>query len=104
MKNNKNFDSIAIICKTKQEAEMYYSYLGELEELKLMTENSSMSKIMIMPSSICKGLEFDMVVLPNVSSQNYNNFLDKNLLYVSCTRALHKLYLTTNTDVTKFIK
>ena len=103
IKNNANFESIAIICKTKEDAELYYSYLGELEELKLMTENSSMSKIMIMPSSISKGLEFDMVIIPNVSVKNYCNFLDKNLLYVSCTRALHKLYLTTNTDLTKFI-
>ena len=101
---NLNYNSIAIVCKTQEDAEKYYSYLGELEDLKLMSENSTMSKIMIMSASLCKGLEFDMVILPDVSDCNYNNFLDKNLLYVSCTRALHKLFLTTNNDVTKFIK
>ncbi len=102
--NNLNYDSIAIICKTKKEAELYYSYLGEIEDLCLLDENSNMSKIMILPASLSKGLEFDMVILPNVSAKNYNNFLDKNLLYVSCTRALHKLYLSTTSKVTKFIK
>lgn len=103
IKNNLNYESIAIICKTKKEAELYYSYLGELEDLSLVDEDSNMSKIMILPASLSKGLEFDMVILPNVSQQNYNNFLDKNLLYVSCTRALHKLFLTTTSSVCKFI-
>ncbi len=102
--NASKFDNIAIICKNKKEAEKYYSYLYELDDLKLMDDGSLLSKIMIMPASICKGLEFDMVILPNVSTQNYNNFLDKNLLYVSSTRALHKLYLTSVSDVSKFIK
>lgn len=104
VKNNPQFQDIAIICKDKIEAQKYYSYLGEIEELNLIEEGSALSKIMIMPASICKGLEFDMVILPNVSKDNYNSFLDKNLLYVSSTRALHKLYLTSPSNVTKFIK
>ncbi len=104
IKNEKKFDTIAIICKTKKQADLYYSYISEIEDLSLLDENGEISKIMIMPASVCKGLEFDMVILPNVSSENYKNFLDKNLLYVSCTRALHKLCLTSHSDVSKFIK
>lgn len=104
VKQNQQFQDIAIICKNKNEAQKYYSYLGEIDELNLIEEGSALSKIMIMPASICKGLEFDMVILPNVSKDNYNSFLDKNLLYVSSTRALHKLYLTSSKDVTKFVK
>ncbi len=104
IKSAENFETIAIICKTKSQAELYYSYINTIQDLKLLDENGEISKIMIMPASVCKGLEFDMVILPNVSSQNYNNFLDKNLLYVSCTRALHKLCLTSCGDVCKFVK
>ena len=104
VKQNQQFQDVAIICKNKNEAQKYYSYLGEIDELNLIEEGSALSKIMIMPASICKGLEFDMVILPNVSKDNYNSFLDKNLLYVSSTRALHKLYLTSTKDVTKLVK
>ncbi len=104
IKNEKNYETIAIICKTQKQAELYYSYISGIEDLNLLNENGEISKIMIMPASVCKGLEFDMVILPNVSSENYKNFLDKNMLYVSCTRALHKLCLTSHSDVSKFIK
>lgn len=104
VQENPNFDNIAIICKNSREVQKYYNYLGELDELKLMEEGSMLGRLMIMPASICKGLEFDMVILPNVSQENYNSYLDKNLLYVSSTRALHKLYLTTQKNISKFIK
>lgn len=104
IKNTKKYETIAIICKTQKEAELYYGLISNIENLNLLNENGEMSKYMIMPASTCKGLEFDMVVIPNVSRKNYKTFLDKNLLYVSCTRALHKLCLTSHTDFTKFIK
>ena len=68
--------------------------LGEYDDLCLMNENSTISRLMIMPASLSKGLEFDVVIVPNASKQNYQSFMDKNLLYVTCTRALHKLYLS----------
>lgn len=88
------YNTIAIITKTQQQANEYYAMLGEYDELSLMNENSTISKLMIMPASLSKGLEFDVVIIPNASSDNYKSFMDKNLLYVSCTRALHKLYLS----------
>ncbi len=104
IKNEKKAETIAIICKTQTEAEQYYSYLSELDDLKLLNENSEISKIMIMPASVCKGLEFDMVIVPNVTKTNYKNFLDKNLLYVSCTRALHKLCITYVGEKSSFVE
>ena len=104
VKNAKNYDTIAIICKTTQEAQRYYEYLGELEDLCLMNRNMPLSKLMIMPVSMCKGLEFDMVIVPNAKKENYKTFLDRNFLYTSCTRALHELVITTNSNITAFIK
>ena len=104
VKNATKYQSIAIICKTTSQAKKYYDLLDELDDLVLMQENSTLSKLMIMPACLAKGLEFDMVIVPNVCEKMYNNFLDKNLLYVSCTRALHELYLTSPSQLTKFIK
>lgn len=104
VKNAQNYDTIAIICKTTAQAELYYEYLGNLPDLVLMNENMPLAKLMIMPVSMCKGLEFDFVIVPNATHENYKTFLDKNFLYTSCTRALHELVITSNKDVTSFIK
>ena len=40
-----------------------------------------------------KGLEFDAVIICDADSQTYHDKEDKNLLYVACTRALHRLSL-----------
>ncbi len=104
VKNVKKYDTIAIICKTTHEAEKYYEYLGEIDDLSLMNENMPLSHIMIMPVSMCKGLEFDMVIVPNATKKNYNSFLDKNFLYTACTRALHELIITYNDELTDFVK
>lgn len=104
IKKSGEYNTIAIITKTQQQANLYYSMLSEFDDLVLADENSTISKLMIMPASLCKGLEFDVVILPSCTKQNYHNFMDKNLLYVSCTRALHKLYLSYVGDCCEFVK
>jgi len=42
-----------------------------------------------------KGLEFDEVVIPSANSETYRDEeYDRKLLYIACTRAMHKLSLT----------
>jgi DNA helicase-2/ATP-dependent DNA helicase PcrA len=43
---------------------------------------------------MAKGLEFDQVIVPDVSEKNYSTEMDRNMLYVACTRAMHHLALT----------
>ena len=50
-------------------------------------DDSFESGIMVLPAHFAKGLEFDAVICPG-----YDN-LDRKLLYLICTRALHQLYL-----------
>lgn len=40
---------------------------------------------------LAKGLEFDRVVIPDASARVYQTDLDRKLLYVACTRAMHRL-------------
>ena len=48
-----------------------------------------------MPSYLSKGLEFDCVIISDANNINYdiNNTIDMKTLYVSMTRALHKLII-----------
>lgn len=94
VQGGQNYDSIAILTKNKKEALLLYQNLSGLEQVSLnMDYETPVSKICIMPSYMAKGLEFDVVVIPNSNDKNYSSYIEKNLFYVSCTRALHELYL-----------
>lgn len=59
----------------------------------------------VMPVYLAKGLEFDAVILADVDAENYlQNPRDAKLLYVGCTRALHKLWLFHGGDPSPLIK
>lgn len=92
--NSESFNSIAILTKNQEEAKTIYMHLNTIEDASLiLSTDEELAKVSIMPSYIAKGLEFDAVIIPYYNSKNYSSYLDKNLLYVSSTRAMHKLYL-----------
>jgi DNA helicase-2/ATP-dependent DNA helicase PcrA len=47
----------------------------------------------LIPVYLAKGLEFDAVLICDADQQHYHRADDKNLLYIACTRALHRLNL-----------
>ena len=51
------------------------------------------SNISVLPSYLSKGLEFDAVIIVGENEFNKDSILDLKLLYVSKTRALHKLFI-----------
>ena len=59
--------------------------------------------IMVTAVSMAKGLEFDEVVIPDVDSWNYDTEYDRGLLYVACTRAIHRLTLLHSSRASRFI-
>ena len=46
-----------------------------------------------MPIYMAKGLEFDCAFVYGVDEAHYHTEDDRKLLYVACTRPLHRLYL-----------
>jgi DNA helicase-2/ATP-dependent DNA helicase PcrA len=48
-------------------------------------------------------LEFDEVIIPFASARNYHTAVDKSMLYIACTRAMHKLSITFTEEMTTFI-
>lgn len=91
----KGYQSIALICKTERDAQHLHSRLSGRLELRLVN-NSTLSDIrgtVILPIYLAKGLEFDAVLVAGTDHSRYHTADDKGLLYIACTRALHRLNL-----------
>ncbi len=104
----KYYNTIAIITKTQAEANKLKECLDGNKKssmFRLITGKEKVftaDKILILPSYLAKGLEFDAVLVYNASSKNYPVDF-KNLLYVVCTRALHKLNVYYTDKLTQLI-
>ncbi|WNB91186.1 RNA polymerase recycling motor HelD [Bacillus sp. NEB1478] len=88
---NENHDTIAIICRTAKESYEVYDKLKSRLDMKLMVnEDTAFQKgIIIIPSYLAKGIEFDAVAIYNASA--YQNERERKLFYTVCTRAMHEL-------------
>jgi DNA helicase-2/ATP-dependent DNA helicase PcrA len=96
--------SLGIICKTLKQAEKVYDKLKAAQVFLLTDESTSFKEGVIITSAhLAKGLEFDEVVVPFASATNYKTEIDKSMLYVACTRAMHKLTLTYSGEVSRFL-
>ncbi|WP_286908074.1 RNA polymerase recycling motor HelD [Clostridium sp. UBA1652] len=90
-----NYKSIGLICKTEKEASSLYESLKDEIQIKLIKSDSmaTLDGTFIIPIYLSKGLEFDSVLILNTDKNTYYSKDDKNLLYIACTRALHRLSL-----------
>lgn len=103
---SQGFSSIAVICKNRKEATDLYFKLSNKIKLKLidyLDYESVLEGILILPVYLAKGLEFDAVIVYEANNKNYNTKYDKKLLYIACTRALHRLSLFYTGKLTKFL-
>jgi DNA helicase II / ATP-dependent DNA helicase PcrA len=91
----KNYESIGLICKTEKDAASLYERLKDRVDIQLIKSDgkSNLRGIFIMPVYLSKGLEFDAVLICDTDYDHYNTEDDKKLLYIACTRALHRLNL-----------
>ncbi|MFN2261262.1 MAG: UvrD-helicase domain-containing protein [Psychroflexus sp.] len=100
-------NSFGIICKTQTQADELYSKLKpEVNALKLLDATSIAFEggVVITTAHLAKGLEFDWVLVPFASAKNYKTEPDRQMLYVACTRAMHKLNLTHQSKLTNFLE
>lgn len=98
--------SLGIICKSQKQANQLYKEVRTVyDDISLLDFNSNEFKdgIIIASVHMSKGLEFDQVIIPNASDDCYKTQLDRSLLYIACTRAMHKLDLTCYGKKTKLI-
>lgn len=100
-----DFDHIAIICKCNKEAKEICKQLnGKIDYVLMKEPEDYKNKVLVTTCATAKGIEFDAVIVPNADEENYKNNLDKNILYISSTRALHKLYFTCQNQPSKYLK
>lgn len=88
------YKSTAIITKDKKEAEKLYDLLKDNLKISLVDANTKKfeKNLIIIPSYVAKGLEFDSVIIYNDRDNSYRRN-ERNLLYVACTRCQHELYI-----------
>jgi len=91
------YKSIAIICKTKDECLKVKKYLDKYKEVssKVLDDKEEVYEagVVLVPSHLAKGLEFDVVLIANIDEEYLETELDIKLLYVAMTRTLHRLFI-----------
>ncbi len=100
-------NSLGIICKTEKIAEQLHAQLSERTDqvCLLSSESAAFSNgIIVTTAHTAKGLEFDEVLVPFVTEKEYANEMDRSMLYIACTRAMHKLTLTATKKFSAIIK
>ena len=88
--------SIAIITKNDKEAEKVYNMLKDDLDIMLIDGFGHIKRdLVVVPSYVAKGLEFDSVIIYTDTNNKYQE-KDKYLFYVACTRAQHNLIIYNN--------
>jgi DNA helicase II / ATP-dependent DNA helicase PcrA len=84
-------ETIAVICRTAKESRKVYEKLNSKIDVRLMiNEDAAFQKgIIVIPSYLAKGIEFDAVAVYNASG--YQDERERKLFYTVCTRAMHEL-------------
>ncbi|WP_270659430.1 RNA polymerase recycling motor HelD [Paraclostridium bifermentans] len=105
--SEKNYKSIGIITKTARETKVLYNFLKENNFNVSSIEKDDdyyTSGVLVIPSYLAKGLEFDVVFIYDASNKNYNSEDERLLLYTCCTRALHVLNIYHLGEITDLLK
>lgn len=93
---SKDFKSIAVITRSMEETKSLYKELNKEFDIQILESKDDEYKkeIVILPIHLCKGLEFDCVLLYDFNENMYKeDELFSKLFYVGITRALHRLYI-----------
>lgn len=99
-------NTIAIICRTPEKAELVARQLGRLIPVCESNPDKAVFSdgIMVLPVVYTKGLEFDAVLIFDPDKEEYPvDDGHAKLLYVAATRALHELCVLYREDLTGLI-
>lgn len=103
---NSNFKTIGILTKSIKQCEEINNILQNKIKYTHLTINTTQFQegVMLAPTFLVKGLEFDAVIVLDADDENFKTEIDKQALYVACTRAMHDLKILFKNNLTKFIK
>ncbi len=100
------YKSIALICKTKKNCHFLSEHLKDKLDVSLINyeDPTDLKGVFIIPVYMSKGLEFDAVLVCDADRESYNSEDDKKLLYIACTRALHRLNLFCKGEISPLLQ
>lgn len=103
LKNGKK--TVGILTKSIKSCEELNKLLQDkLKYNHLTLETTQFEEgVILAPTFLVKGLEFDAVIVVDVDDENFRTEIDKQALYVACTRAMHQLKLMFSGNLTKHI-
>ncbi len=97
--------SLGIVARTNADAKRLFDALSPKHQVHLLMQDSTQfwGGVSITSVQMAKGLEFDEVIVPDASARQYDSDDDRNLLYIACTRAMHKLTLSYTGKPSRFL-
>ncbi|MCM3706832.1 MULTISPECIES: RNA polymerase recycling motor HelD [Cytobacillus] len=103
---SQGFNSMAIICKSAEESAKAYEALSSIDGIKLLRSNSTEYEegVVVVPSYLSKGIEFDAVIIYDASESVYGDESLRKVFYTSCTRAMHDLQLCSVGEPSPFLQ
>ncbi|MFP4243300.1 MAG: ATP-binding domain-containing protein, partial [Chitinispirillaceae bacterium] len=86
--------------------EVFTQLKPHLTSVCLLSSDSRVFRkgVVVTSAHMSKGLEFDQVIVPSACPCNYNSEIDRSMLYIACTRALHSLRVFAVKELTPFIQ
>lgn len=102
---SKGYKLIAVICKTAAQCRTVHHAIHSAVDISLISNQNEVytGDVVVIPSYLAKGLEFDAVLVLPADDAAYHAPEDRRLLYTVCTRALHELRLYCTGPVSRFI-
>lgn len=100
-------NTLGVVCKTQKQAGRIADALTEDGyPVQLLGGESRQFRpgVIVCTAPMAKGLEFDRVIVPDADAKTYQTDMDRHLLYVACTRAMHRLTLTYTGELTPLIE
>lgn len=99
-------NSIAIICKSAEESKSAYESLSSIDHIKLLKSSSLEYEqgVVVVPSYLSKGIEFDAVIIYDASEHVYGDESLRRVFYTACTRAMHYLQLYSVGEPSPFLR
>ena len=91
----REYRQIAIVCKSRADAQRLYNELHPKIGGSLLTADADhiAEGVVYVPIAQAKGLEFDAVIVHDAGAHMFSRPADRRLLYTASTRALHELAL-----------
>jgi len=88
------YKTVGILLPSVKDATQFHAQLS-IKNVQLIAseEDEFQPGVMVMAVPFAKGLEFDCVICPHFGSEKFEGELGNRLMYLICTRALHRLIL-----------